>query len=306
MFLKRFRRAAAYRIGLTGTPMPHGPMDIFAQFRFLDTSIFGPSFTAFRAKYAIMGGYQRKEIVGYQFLAELEALMGQITFRVGPEVLDLPPATHVTYYCDLCPEARRVYRDLEKHFVADVAGGLVIASNALSRLNALRRVANGIAKTENGIEHRIDDSKIRLLIDVLGDIGKDEPVAVFCYYHLDLDAVHEACQKVGFSSLELSGRRDELKQWQDGAAQVLAVQLQAGGVGINLVRARYSIYFSLSFSLGDYDQSQKRIHRPGQTRPVEYIHLAARNTVDVKIMRALERRAQVVESILAEIKNTAS
>ncbi len=303
MFLKRFRRSAAYRLGLTGTPMPHGPMDIFAQFRFLDISIFGPSFTAFRAKYAVMGGYQRKEIVGYQFLAELEALMGEITFRVGSEVLDLPPATHVTYYCDLCPEARRIYRDLEKDFVADVKGGLVVANNALTRLNTLRRIANGVAKTDNGIEHRVDDSKTRLLIDVLVDIGKDEPVAVFSYYHLDLDAVHEACQKVGFTSLELSGRRDELKQWQDGGAQVLAVQLQAGGVGVNLTRARYCLYYSLSFSLGDYDQSQKRVHRPGQTRPVEYIHLVARNTVDVKIMRALAKRAQIVESILAEIRH---
>jgi SNF2 family DNA or RNA helicase len=55
--------------------------------------------------------------------------------------------------------------------------------------------------------------------------------------------------------------------------------------------------------LGDYDQSLARIHRPGQTRPVEHIHLVARNTVDVKIMRALERRAEIVGAILAEIKN---
>ena len=39
--LKRLRGKARYRIGLTGTPMPHGPMDIFAQFRFLDVRIFG-------------------------------------------------------------------------------------------------------------------------------------------------------------------------------------------------------------------------------------------------------------------------
>ena len=171
-------------------------------------------------------------------------------------------------------------------------------------MTRLQQIANGVVKTEGGIEHRIDASKLNLLIDVLKDIGKGEPAVVFCRYHMDLDGVHEACQQVGFDSLELSGRRDELKRWQEGGAQVLAIQIQAGGVGINVVRARYAIYYSLSFSLGDYDQSQKRIHRPGQTRPVEYIHLVARNTVDVKIMRALERRAEIVESILAEIKNT--
>ena len=44
MFFKRLRSRAAYRIGLTGTPMPHSPMDIYGPFRFLDITIFGPSF----------------------------------------------------------------------------------------------------------------------------------------------------------------------------------------------------------------------------------------------------------------------
>src|SRR5581483_5552238 len=123
-----------------------------------------------------------------------------------------------------------------------------------------------------------------------------------CRFHADLDAVHEACQALGYASLELSGRRNELKQWQSGEAQVLAVQISAGGVGVDLTRARYSIYFSLSFSLGEYDQSLSRVHRPGQTRPVEHIHLVAKGTVDEKIIRALERRAEVIQAILAEIK----
>lgn len=303
LFFKRLRKVAAYRIALTGTPMPHGPMDIYAIFRFLDITIFGPSFSSFRAKYAVMGGYQRKQITGFQHLEELEALMARITFRIGKEVLDLPPATHVTYYCELGPEARRVYKDLDDDFVAEYLDGLITAANALVKLTRLQQVANGVVKTENGIEHRIDDSKKKLLSDTLEDIGGDEPVVVFCRYHLDLDAVHEACKAVGLESLELSGRRDELARWQDGEGQVLAVQISAGGIGVDLTRARFSIYYSLSFSLGDYDQSLARVHRPGQTRPVEHIHLVARNTVDVKIMRALEKRAEIIESILAEINS---
>ena len=104
-------------------------------------------------------------------------------------------------------------------------------------------------------------------------------------------------------SLELSGRRDELKRWQEGEAQVLAVQIQAGGEGVDFTRARYSIFYSVGYQLGKYEQAKARVHRPGQTRPVQHIHLVARNTVDVKIMRALERRAEIVEAILAEIKN---
>jgi SNF2 family DNA or RNA helicase len=303
LFFKRLRKMAIYRIALSGTPMPHGPMDIFGIFRAIDILIFGPSFSAFRQKYAVMGGYQRKQIVEFQRLDELERLMSRVTFRVGKEVLDLPPETDVTYRCELGAEARRVYDDLEEDFVALVRDGVVTAANAMVKILRLQQVCGGIAKTDAGVEHRIDDAKQKLLADTLEDIGPGEPVVVFCWFHLDLDAVHEAARSQDFTSMELSGRRDELKQWQQGAAQVLAVQIQAGGEGVDFTRARYSIFYSVGYSLGKYEQARARTHRPGQTNPVEHIHLIARNTVDVKIMRALAKRAEVVESILAEIKN---
>ena len=293
---KRLRTRAKYRIALTGTPMPHGPMDLYAIFRFLDITIFGPSFSAYRQTYAVMGGYRNKQITGFQKLEQLEQLMSKITFRVGKAVLDLPPETHVTYQCDLSGEACRVYRDLEEDFVAQVLDGTVTAANAMVKLLRLQQVSGGVVPTDDGVVHRIDNAKQKLFADTLEDIGSDEPVVVFCRFHADLDAIHEACEQNGFTSLELSGRRDELKRWQSGDAQVLAVQISAGGVGVDLTRARFSMYYSLSFSLGEYDQALSRVHRPGQTRPVEHIHLVARNTVDTKIMRALEKRAEVVQA----------
>jgi SNF2 family DNA or RNA helicase len=86
---------------------------------------------------------------------------------------------------------------------------------------------------------------------------------------------------------------------------VLAVQIESGGVGVDLTRARYAIYYSLGFSLGSYEQSLARIHRPGQTRPVEYIHLLAKNTVDEKVMAALAAKADVVTAVLQQLKGDA-
>ena len=303
LFFKRMRRHAAHRIALTGTPMPHGPMDIYAVFRYLDVTLFGPSFSAFRTKYAVMGGYQRKQIAGFQNLEQLEAVMSKVTFKVGDEVLDLPPATDVTYHCVLTGEAARIYHDLEEDFVARVKDGTVTAANAMVKLLRLQQVTGGCVPTDDHTIHRIDSAKQRLLADTLEDIGKDEPVVVFCRFTADLLAVHEACEDMGFTSVELSGKRDELKRWQGGEAQVLAVQIDAGSEGVDFTRARHSIFYSVGYSLGKYVQARKRTHRPGQEKPVTHIHLIARNTVDVKIMRALEKRADVVNAILAEIKN---
>ena len=303
MCFKRLRSRATHRVGLSGTPMPHGPMDIYAQFRFLDSSIFGPSFSAFRQTYAVMGGYHNKQITGFQKLDQLERLMSKITFRAGKEVLDLPPATEVTYHCELTGEARRIYKDLEEDFVARVLDGTVTAANAMVKLLRLQQVTGGVVPTDDGVVHRVDNAKQKLLADTMEDIGADEPVVVFCRFKADLAAVHEACGQMEITSLELSGDRNEIERWQAGDAQLLAVQIDAGGEGVDLTRARYSIFFSVGFSLGKYEQAKARTHRPGQNKPVTHIHLVARNTVDVKIMRALEKRAEVVQAILAEITN---
>ena len=309
MELKRLRGHARYRVGLSGTPMPHGPMDVFAPFRFLDVRIFGPSFSAFRQKYAVMGGFQRKQVTGFQNLEELESHMSRITFRVGKEVLDLPSETSVTYYCELTGEAARIYRDLDEDFVALVKEGTITAANAMVKLLRLQQVTGGCVPTDDAVPRRVDSAKLKLLADTLEDIGSEEPVVVFGRFHADLDAVHEACTLVvaandcGMKSMELSGRRDEIARWQAGEAQVLAVQIDSGGEGVDLTRARYSIFYSTGFKLGKYEQAKARTHRPGQEKPVMHIHLIAKGTVDVKIMRALEKRAEVVEAILSEIKN---
>jgi SNF2 family DNA or RNA helicase len=149
---------------------------------------------------------------------------------------------------------------------------------------------------------QIDSAKMNLLRDVFEDLDPQEPLVVFCRFHRDLEAVNRVADETGRRSLELSGRTDELKRWQAGEAPVLAAQIDSGGLGVDLTRARYAIYYSLGFSLGSYEQSLARIHRPGQTRPVEYIHLVAEGTVDEKVMAALARRADVVNTVLQQLK----
>ena len=76
------------------------------------------------------------------------------------------------------------------------------------------------------------------------------------------------------------------------------MQIQSGGTGIDLTRAAYCVYLSAGFSLGDYEQSLARVHRPGQERTVFYYHIIARDTVDQRVYDALRDRKQVVEAVL--------
>ena len=120
---------------------------------------------------------------------------------------------------------------------------------------------------------------------------------VFARFRPDLDLIHRVAERLGRQSYEVSGAEKQLTEWKEDGG-ILAVQIQAGGLGLDLTEARYCVYYSLGFSLGDYQQSMARLHRPGQERKVEYSHLIAAGTVDTDIMRALDKKERVILHIL--------
>jgi hypothetical protein len=81
------------------------------------------------------------------------------------------------------------------------------------------------------------------------------------------------------------------------------VQIQSGGAGVDFSRAAFCVYYSTGFSLANYLQSVKRLHRPGQTRPVRYYHLVARGTVDEVVYKSLEAKQGIIESVLCYLKS---
>lgn len=302
LFAAYLRDRIPHRLALTGTPMPHSPLDIYAQYRSLDVSVFGRSFAAFKARYAIMGGFEGRQVVAFQRLDELAAKVALLAYRVEPERLDKPPATDAARYCYLEPQAARIYRELEEELVAEVEAGTVTAANALVKLLRLQQVTSGIVRTEDGQEAQVSTAKREALAEVLDDLSPTEPVVVFCRFRSDLDTVHSVARALGRKSMEISGRRNELREWQEGKAPVLAVQMQAGALGVSMVRARYAVFYSLGYSLGDYQQARARLVRPGQARPVTFVHLLARGTVDEHVYQALEAKADVVEHVLRLLK----
>ena len=302
-FLGKLGDTVPYRLALTGTLMPHSPMDLFGQYRFLDKGVFGTSFTAFRARYAVMGGFQGHQITGYRHEDELREKAARLYYHVGREVLDLPEAVHTYRVVTLSQETMRAYKQMETTFIADVDAGRVVASNALSKLLRLQQITSGYLPREDSDDTvQIGSEKLEALCDVLNDLEPREPVVVFCRFRHDIDKAAQAARMTGRTCAELSGRINQLAEWQGGAADVLAVQIQAGGVGIDLTRAAYCVYYSLGYSLGDYLQSLARTHRPGQTRSVVYIHLLADHTIDQKVYDALQKRKDVIEEIFHNLR----
>jgi SNF2 family DNA or RNA helicase len=294
----------AKRLCLTGTPMPHSPLDLYGQFRFLDQQVFGTSFTRMRARYAECDARFPSKVKRWRNQDELAAKLDAHSWRVtADEVLDLPEAIHDTIPVPLSPATMKFYRQMEKEMVADIESGTVTAANALTKLLRLQQATGGYAKTDELGTVLIDGTptKRQMLEDRLDDLPATEPVVVFARFRSDLDDVQAAARTLGREYAEVSGDRKDLERWQAGEATILGVQIQSGGVGIDLTRAAYAFYYSLGFSLGDYEQSLARLRRPGQGRCVRYYHLVAPGTVDEQVYAALKERRSVIDAVLREL-----
>lgn len=301
-------KKAKRRLCLTGTPMPHSGLDIYAQFRFMDFHIFNKNFTQFRNRYAIIkdiGDF--KKVVGFQREEEMNAIFYSRAHRVQKkDVLDLPPVMHEIRTCQLSAAADKLYRTLETEFVAwlEEQGDKITVNNVLTKLLRLGQLTGGFLQLDSGESTIMCNNKIELLADIFEDLPPNEPIVVFARFTNEIQRIKQLAEKLERSVAELSGQMNQLKDWQDGKFNVLAVQIRAGGVGIDLTRAHYCVYFSTGYSLGDYEQSLARIDRPGQTREGVYYHLLAEKTVDMDVYNSLSRKKKVVEYILQQRSQT--
>lgn len=303
-FAGKLRATAKHRLALSGTPMAQSPLDVWGQFRALDPTIFGPSFHSFKHRYAIMGGWQGKQVVGMNPVMEeeLSRLYKSVAFEVDSSVLDLPEPVHVTRSVPLGRKARKVYDALASDMYAEIGSGEVTIQNVLVKILRLAQVTGGLVTDDEGETHEVDSGKEDLLVDVLEDIDvASQPVVVFARFVHDLDVIRRVAEGLGYRVGELSGRSHDLTGDAKMPADidVLAVQIQSGGVGIDLTRAKVGIYYSVGYGLADYEQSLKRLDRPGQTGSVTFVHLTCEGTIDEDIYTALAERQEVIDRVLA-------
>lgn len=289
------------RLGLSGTPMPHSPRDIYAQGRALCPEVYGTSKTSFELQYCIKGGFQNYQVIGYKNQDEFKRKLDSFMYRVTKdEALDLPEEVHITLPFVMKGEIRDIYRQMEKEFYIQLDQGEVTAANALVKLLRLQQITSGFVKNDEGKEILIGDGKMRLLYDLLENIPGGIPVVVFCRFKKDIQVIKDMAEKWGRNYGEISGARKDLtpEATMPKNITLMAVQIQSGSSGIDLSRSNIGVFYSPTLSRGEYEQCLSRLHRPPQINKVTFYHLTARNSVDEKIYRAFEKGKDVVNAIL--------
>lgn len=301
-FASKLVNNSTYRLGLTGTFLAHSPLDAFGQYRALDPSIFGGSFYRYKLHFALWGGFDNRQVVQYVNQDELNRKIESIGIQIDSEVLDLPEEIHSFRKCYLSNETRKVYESMSRELYAEVENGEITIANAMVKVLRLQQLTSGHIKTDSGELMRYGNEKRELLRELLEEIPAGERVVVFARFTPDIENIKAVASDMGRTVAELSGQRNEVASFQQGEADILAAQVQAGSLGIDLSMACYCIIYSIGHSLGEYQQLCRRVNRPGQTRTVRYYHLLAKDSVDEKVYNALQAKEEVVNYILHGIR----
>ena len=306
--MHRLGAKAGYRLLLTGTLITNKAIDVFSPYKFLNPTIFGTSFYAFRSRYFDMVGYgNHTPVLKKSMEAELSARLHSIAYRAAKaDCLDLPETTDVVRQVELEPAARKIYRSLVKESFAELASGEVTAPNVLTRLLRLSQLTGGfLGNDENAAVQQISSAKLSAMEDILDSaVAEGQKLVIIARFLPEIRAI---CKELDGRGLryacitgEVQDRAAQVAQFQnDPDVPVFVGQIATAGLGLTLTAASTMVFYSLDYSMSNYEQAKARIHRVGQRNPCTYIHLIAKGTVDEKVLTALRNKADLAKATVA-------
>lgn len=297
---------ADYLFELTGTPAANSLLDLWGQLWFIDKGFaLGSSFTVFKNKWFIEHAYTKA-------VTPLPSAAEEIAARIAPIVLtlkaedymDLPQEIEVQIPVMLSEHAAKLYRKLEKEFIAEICEGEnITAANAMVVSGKLLQIANGGAYVD-GTWTRVHDAKIDALRDLVQEY--QHPLLVSYWFRPDLDALRLAFPQA--ASIDDPG---SLEKWNAGDLSMLLIHPMSAGHGLSLHKpCRAICFYSEWWSLELRQQTIARIGaarqaQEGRVEPVMIYSIIARGTVDELLPQRHKTKKEVEDLLRRYIKEKA-
>ena len=309
--MHRLGAKAGYRLLLTGTPVTNKAIDLFSQYKFLDPSVFGNSYYTFRNRYFDMTGYGNyTPVLKGNMEGELIQRMHTIAYRATKaECLDLPETTDIFRRVELEPQAMRLYWQLVRDSYAEMGKGEITLTNVLTKLLRLSQLTGGfLGSNESPATEQVSSAKLDVLEDLIDStLEENRKLVIIARFVPELRAICSLLEKKGVRhSLIMGGvtnRDEQVAQFQsDPAVPVFVGQIATAGLGITLTAASTMVFYSLDYSMSNFEQTKARIHRAGQRMPCTYIYLLAAGTVDEKVLAALKDKANLAKALVDDCR----
>jgi hypothetical protein len=287
-------KLSPYRRILSGMPVTQSPLDVYTPFFFLDPAILGfGSQYSFKNHFAILGGWNGKEIIGYQHMEELQRLVRGHSFRVlRDECADMPPKRFQKVTVQLVGKQRQFYDQMRDEMLAEYEGKQVTTSIVITQMLRLQQIVGGHVTWDDGRVEAVPgpNPKLEALLDLLEE--ETRKVVIWARFRPEIDLIAKALRgRYGEDAVvEFHGGVNDADrivarqsfQNRESPVRFFVGQQGTGGIGITLSAASVVVYYSNTFSYEDRKQSEDRAEGLTQTQSTTIIDLVAQNTVDDK------------------------
>lgn len=293
-------------VGLTGTPSSNGLMDLWAQFRVLDGGErLGRYITHYRNQYFVPD--KRNGAIVYSYKPQKNAeeriyqAIGDITISMkAKDYLNLPECVFNEVAVSLNEKERAIYDTLKQEMIATIKDVEIDAINAASLSNKLLQMANGTVYDEHKTSHIIHDRKLDALEDLI-ESANGKPVLIAYWFQSDREWIMNR-----FKVRDIKTSQD-IDDWNKGEIPVALIHPASAGHGLNLQQGGSTlIWYSLTWSLELYQQTNARLHRQGKTDTVIIHHIVTKDTIDYDVLNALKRKdtrqAALMEAVKANLE----
>ncbi len=303
---------AKYRRILSGLPTPQSPLDLFAQFWFLNPKILScRNFFQFRKRYAIMrkipvGSRNIDIVVGYKNIDVLHDKIAKHNYRVRLEdCYDVPVKLYIQRDVELTPEQKRMYSELKRYATTQLANGMhVTASEVIVQILRLHQLCCGHIVDEMGNMHTVKSNRLNELIKLLAEY--DGKAVIWCSYRVDIVAVTERLRKeykdvACFYGGNVKEREEESRRFETSPdCRFMVATPGSGGRGRTWSIAGLIIYYSNTDNLEHRDQSEERASGIGKTDRITVVDFITRGTVEEKIVQALRNKIDLAATITGD------
>ena len=302
--LKKFK----YRHIFTGTPVPKGYLDLWAQIYLLDMGeSLGKYFTHYKIKYFYQADY-----MGFDWKLrpgaeeEIRESIDNLVIRFSrDEIKDLPPLVDNYLYVELPPAAQKMYRQMERDLTLQIQKKEVTAANAAVASGKCRQIASGSVYDEEKKTVHVHDAKLEALEELIDSL-QGSPLLVLYEYKHEVEKLRAAIGKntpyIG-SGVKREDVSSIIDSWNQGEIPVLLAHAGTIAHGLNLQDSGYNLcWYSITWNLEHYQQAYQRLWRSGQKHKVINHHIVAKGTIDEVIIEVLKDREATQTSLLKALE----
>jgi hypothetical protein len=296
---------ADYVWGMTGTPAPNGLIDVWAQSFLVDQGeALGVNLTGYRSRYFRPGRQLPTGVIVEWVLRDgadtkIHDLLASRWMSLESLESDLPEIAYNDVMFTLPPAIRKLYDQTATTLVADLrdtGGELHVAANSAVLTGKLSQITAGFLYGESDTVDWLHEEKVKAVQEIVDGTGS--PVLVFYRFIAERDAIREALG----SDCHLIDEPGVIDDWNAGKIPVLLAHPASAGHGLNLQDGGHTIVWSsLPWSLEHWQQSNARLQRQGQKRPVMVHRIMADDTLDLAVRDRLDDKANAQQALLAHL-----